>query len=628
MMKHRLGPARIFHLLAAADAETRAVTGGTRSARLDMPSSVPSPLSTACCPSRRGLSARARHAREKCGLALLVGLAIASVGGPCAADDAARYHAVASAHPLASAAGRSVLDQGGNAFDAAIAVAAALAVVEPYSSGIGGGGFFLLHEAVNGRQIMLDARETAPAAARADMYLDARGEAVRERSLNGALAAGIPGLPAGLVHLAEHYARLPLAQSLAPAVALAEEGFAVTEHYAVMAGFRASAFKPDSAAAAIFLREHAAPALGTRVRQADLAQTLRILAAHGHAGFYGGRVAEQLVAGVKADGGIWSADDLARYEVKERAPITASYHDIRIVSAPPPSSGGVVLAEALNILEGFDLERFDRATRMHHVIEAMRHAYRDRADYLGDPDFVAMPIMKLIDKARARELARGIDADRATPSASLPPVTVGRQGRHTTHFSILDADGNRVAATLSVNYPFGAASVAPGTGVLLNNEMDDFSARPLTPNAYGLVGGDANAIAPGKRPLSSMTPTFLEQPHALGILGTPGGSRIISMVLLAILEYARGAPPSAWVAAPRYHHQYLPDVVEFEQGALDDATRAALAAKGHALREVTRRYGNMHAIFLDRRTGAVSAASDPRGEGAALVWPAPSAAQR
>ena len=528
-------------------------------------------------------------------------------------------NAIASAHALATDAGHTVLVAGGNAFDAAIAVAAALAVVEPYSSGIGGGGFFLVHDARTQHDGMVDARETAPAAATQTMFLDAHGKVAPERSLNGALAAGIPGLPAGLVYLAKHYARLPLARNLAPAIALANQGFAVSEHYAIMAGFRAPAFKQHSDAARIFLRDGKSPALGTVLTQPDLARTLTAIAEHGDQGFYAGDLARRLVAGARADGGIWSAQDLADYRVKERVPLVGHYHGIRVVSAPPPSSGGTVLLEALNILENFELAELNKVDRMHVVIEAMRLAYRDRADYLGDPDFVEMPIAHLIDKTYARELSAKIDIKRATPSADLPPVTLD-PNHHTTHFSVLDSAGNRVAATLSVNYPFGAATVPAGTGVLLNNEMDDFATSPLTPNAYGLVGGSANAVAAGRRPLSSMTPTFLESADRIGILGTPGGSRIISMVLLGVLEFADGGDPQQMVSTSRYHHQYLPDQVEYEKGGLDTETQAALQAKGHKLNESKRRYGNMHAITWERASGVVKAASDPRGEGKAEVW--------
>jgi gamma-glutamyltranspeptidase/glutathione hydrolase len=545
---------------------------------------------------------------------------------PGAGADAPGHHAVASAHPAATAAGRSVLDAGGNAFDAAVAVAAALAVVEPYSSGMGGGGFFLVHRASDGHEIMIDARETAPAAATADMYLDEHGEFVPTRSLDGALAAGIPGLAAGLVHLSEHYGRLALADVLAPAIALARDGFAVGERYSMMAGFRTAALKADATAASIFLVDGEAPPVGAVIRQPDLARTLEALATGGAAGFYAGDIAARLVAGANAAGGIWTLADLAAYEIKERAPIEASYRGIRVVSAPPPSSGGIVLIEALNILAHFDLDALDPIDRMHVIIEAMRRAYRDRADYLGDPDFVTMPIAELLDGKYAAGLAAGIDVARATPSSALPGIGLDQRGRDTTHFSVIDAAGNRVAATLSINYPFGAASVPPGTGVLLNNEMDDFSPRPLTPNAYGLVGAGANAIAPGKRPLSSMTPTFLEGPQGVAILGTPGGSRIISMVLIGALEYARGAPPETWVGVPRYHHQYLPDEVQFEEGGLDPKQQAALRAKGHVLSEIKRNYGNMQAVLWDRRNGRVAAASDPRGEGQAQVWACPAAA--
>lgn len=546
----------------------------------------------------------------------------ASMSGPLSPSAA-----VASAHPAATAAGREILQAGGNAFDAAIAVAAALAVVEPYGSGIGGGGFFLLHRASDGHEQMLDAREKAPAAATHDMYLDESGEFVRERSLNGALAAGIPGTPAALAHLAEHYGRLSLSESLAPAIRLAADGFEVTPRYQRLAGFRKQAFAAQPAAARIFLGEDGDAALGDIIIQPDLADTLRLLGDRGVAGFYAGDVAANLVDGVRAGGGIWTLEDLADYTVVERDPVVVDYNDIRIVSAPPPSSGGVVMAEALNILSQFDLSEMDGNTRRHLVIEAMRRAYRDRADYLGDPDHVDIPLARLLSRAYARQLASDVSLERATPSSDLRPLGKD-EGRNTTHFSVLDREGNRVAATLSVNYPFGAAYVPAGTGVLLNNEMDDFSARPLTPNAYGLVGVAANAIAPGKRPLSSMTPTFLETADKVGILGTPGGSRIISMVIIATLEFAAGRQPDAWVAAKRYHHQYLPDEVQFERGGLSAEQQSDLQRRGHKLREISRNYGNMHAILWDRRTDEVSAASDPRGEGSAEVFVTPPPTQR
>ena len=532
--------------------------------------------------------------------------------------------AIASAHPLATAAGLEILAAGGNAFDAAVAVSAALAVVEPYSSGLGGGGFWLLHRAADGLEVMVDGRERAPLAAHRDLYLDAEGEVVHDGSMNGPLSAAIPGEPAALDHIALRYGKLPLADSLAPAIRLARAGFAVEEHYRRMAGFRLEVMARYPETARILLDLGAVPEAGILIVQEDLARTLEALAEEGADGFYRGAVARRLVAGVRAAGGIWTLEDLERYRVVERAPVRFRYRDLEISSAAPPSSGGVALATMLQILEGYDLASLDQATRTHLVIEAMRRAYRDRAEYLGDPDFVAMPLDRLTSPDYAAGLRASIRADRATPSADLPGEAGTGGGHHTTHFSILDREGNRVAATLSVNYPFGSGFIVPGTGVLLNDEMDDFSAKPGVPNAYGLVGAEANAIAPGKRPLSSMSPTFVTASDRVAILGTPGGSRIITMVLLGILEIADGTGPEAWVARPRFHHQFLPDRVEYEVEALSDDLVKALEARGHRLEPVARPYGNMQAVLWDRRAGRVQAASDPRGLGTAEVhgpWP-------
>ena len=532
--------------------------------------------------------------------------------------------AIASAHPLATAAGFEVLEAGGNAFDAAVAVGAALGVVEPYGSGLGGGGFWLLHRADDGLQVMLDGRERAPLAAHRDLYLDAEGRPIPGLSLDGALAAGIPGTPAALAHLARHYGRLPLARSLAPAVRLAREGFPADAHYRRLAERRAPALRRSPAAAAQFLAKGSAetqpgsevPSEGQLVRQPDLAATLEALARDGHAGFYAGPVAEALVAGVRAAGGIWTTEDLAQYRALERAPITVDYRGWRLVSAAPPSSGGVLLAEMLHMLARFDLDALDPTARAHLLAEVMRRAYRDRAAYLGDPDFVEVPVARLTHPLYAAGLARDIDPDRTTPSAGCdgPPG-----GTDTTHYAILDREGNRVSATLSINTPFGSGLVPPGTGVLLNNEMDDFSASPGTPNAYGLTGGAANAIAPGKRMLSSMSPTFLESEAGVAILGTPGGSRIVTMVLQAVLAAVAGEGPADWVAKPRLHHQFLPDKIQYEPGALSPEQVAGLEAKGHRLEPVTAGFGNMQAVYWDRAAHRVLAASDPRGMGQAEV---------
>ncbi len=526
--------------------------------------------------------------------------------------------AIASAHPLATQAGFKVLRQGGNAFDAAVAVAAALAVVEPAGSGLGGGGFLLLHQA-SGRDVMLDAREKAPMAARRDMYLDETGKVIPGLSVDGPLAAGIPGLPAALVHMAEKYGRLPLSQCLAPAIRLASEGFVVGPRYLRQVKRRFDILQGYNQTAAIFLQHRRMPRPGFRLIQKDLARVLETIAQYGRSGFYQGWVAKRLVDSVRQEGGIWSLEDLRRYQVIERQPLEGDYRGIHIVSAAPPSSGGVVLLESLNILSGYFIHRLSPVTIKHLVVEAWRRAYRDRALYLGDPDFIAMPLSRLLDPDYAAGLRVAIRQDRAMPSDWLNPAPEVQEGADTTHFSILDREGNRVAATLSINYLFGSGFVAQGTGVLLNDEMDDFSIKPGVPNIYGLVGGEANAIAPGKRMLSSMTPTFLETPQKVAILGTPGGSRIISMVTLAVLDFAAGFRPSLWVKWPRYHHQYLPDEIQFEPDALSPSEQSTLQTMGHRLHPLARHYGNMQAILWDKNSGQVEAASDPRGEGMAIV---------
>jgi len=546
--------------------------------------------------------------------AFVLGLLLTAVAA--LAGDRPPKAAIASAHPLATAAGFEILDAGGNAFDAAVAVSAALGVVEPYGSGLGGGGFWLLLRAADGREVMLDGRERAPFAAHRDMYLDEQGRFVPERALNGPLAAAIPGQPAALAWLAERYGRLPLAQTLAPAVRLAREGFPADEPYRRFAAWRLPVLRDSPAAAAQLLADGEVPALGALIRQPDLAETLDRLGREGHAGFYAGPFAQRLVAEVRAAGGIWTLEDLAAYRIVERAPVVGHYRGWRLVSAAPPSSGGVLLVQMLNMLSGFDLDGLDGAGRAHLLAEVMRRAYRDRAVYLGDPDQVEIPLDRLTHPYYAAGLARDIDPRRATPHL---PGAAASEGRQTSHFSILDREGNRVAATLSINYPFGSGFVPPGTGVLLNDEMDDFSAQPGAANVYGLVGGEANAIAPGKRMLSSMTPSFVESEQGVAILGTPGGSRIITMVLHAVLALAEGEGLQTWVARPRLHHQYLPDEIQHEPDALTPDEREDLELRGHRLREVPEGFGNMQAVYWDRLRDRVDAASDPRGIGAAEV---------
>jgi gamma-glutamyltranspeptidase/glutathione hydrolase len=542
---------------------------------------------------------------------------------PTTAHPAAVAHqaAIASAYPLASQAGQEILAAGGNAFDAAVAVSAALAVVEPSSSGLGGGGFYLLHRQSDGYETMLDAREKAPGAASRDMYLDKAGNAIENASIAGALAAAIPGEPAAFEYLARKYGKLPLKRSLQPAIRLAREGFPL---YARLQGAirykqKVLARSPD-AAKAFLTANGSVPEVDAIIKQPDLANTLERIAEQGAHGFYAGRVAADLVAGVRADGGIWTLEDLAAYRVVERKPLIGEYHGARIVSASPPSSGGIAVIDALNILSGFDLQRYDSATRKHLVIEAMRRAYRDRAIYLGDPDFVKMPLAQLASKDYAAGQRSSIRTDKAMPSAMLPGIESEPGGMQTTHFSVLDAEGNRVAATISVNLFFGTGYMPPKTGVLLNNTMDDFSTKPGRPNEFGLIGAAANAIAPNKRSLSSMSPTFVETPKGLMIEGSPGGSYIISMVLLGTLNYLDGMSAADVVKYPHYHHQYLPDEVDYEQGALTDAEIKELQGMGHTLRVSGRQWGNMQVITWDYATGKVEAASDPRGEGVGLVY--------
>jgi len=527
--------------------------------------------------------------------------------------------AIASAHPLATQAGHEILAAGGNAFDAAVTVSAVLSVVEPYSSGMGGGGFWLLHRAKDGFETMLDGRERAPLAAYRDLYLNEQGEVIPKLSINGPLAAGIPGQPAALVHLAEKYGLLPLKQTIAPAIRLAQEGFPVDDHYRRMAEWRLDALRQSSAAASQFLVDGGIPKAGHNLRQPELAKTLELLAGQGRDGFYKGQVAQKLVEGVRANGGIWTLKDLAEYQPIEREPLRGQYRGMTVTSAAPPSSGGVVLLAMLNILSCFDLDAYPSVTRKHLLIEAMRRAYRDRAEYLGDPDFVDMPIKQLTHPLYAAGLARDITLDRATPSKVPHTKEPVAEGQDTTHFSILDREGNRVAATLSINYPFGSGFVPAGTGVLLNDEMDDFSARPGEPNVYGLIGGEANAIAPGKRMLSSMTPTFVEMAEGVAVMGTPGGSRIITMLLHGILALQDGGGPREWVSALRFHHQYLPDEVQYEPEALSTNEVVELTRLGHQLKPLERSYGNMQGVYWNKHTGNAAAASDPRGIGQALV---------
>lgn len=531
---------------------------------------------------------------------------------------AAEKAAIASAHPLATQVGMDILSRGGNAFDAAVGVAAALAVVEPFSSGLGGGGFFLLYRSFDRFQTVVDVRETAPGAVSQETYRGADGKPDVRMSLDGARAAGIPGIPAGLDWIANKYGRLNLKEVLQPAIRLAREGYPVDSRYVAAATFREAALRSHAPTAAIFLDQGKAPSVGYMVKQPQLADVLEALAEKGRAGFYDGDVAKRLVAAVGAQGGIWSEKDLRDYRVVERSPMSFSYGDAKITCVTLPSSGCLVMAQALQILQGFDLRAASSLQRTHLLIEAMRRGYQDRVRYMGDPDFVDVPVNKLASLEYAQQRAKSIDPARATPSEALDAVA--KEGDNTTHFSIVDAQGNRVAATLSINLPFGAGVSAGDTGVLLNDEMNDFAISPGVATAYSLTGSTANSLAPGKRPLSSMTPTFVENDEGVLVIGTPGGSRIISMLILAITDHLAAQPIDVErvVALPRFHHQYMPDRVEYELGAFDKAWVDALKALGHTVQEGKRRWGNMQAVYVDKGTQTVRAYGDPRGKAGVL----------
>ena len=532
--------------------------------------------------------------------------------------------AVASPHALATQAGLQVLRAGGNAFDAAVAVSSTLSVVEPISSGLGGGGFFLLHDAKTGKDVFLDARETSPESATPAIYLDGRGALDTNRSENGPWSAGIPGLPAALVELAQKYGKLPLKTTLATAIRFAREGFPVYARLEKGYGERRSVMERYPGTRAVYLADGDPPKVGETFRQPDLARTLELLARKGFDGFYRGDVADKLRASVKAEGGKWTAAELAGYRIREREPLRFKYHNWEITTAPPPSSGGVALAEILQMVAGWDLHKLDPAHRVHLLVEAMRRAYRDRTLYLGDPDFVQVPLARLMSPDYAAGLRATIHPDKATPSALLAGRPAPLEDNETSHFSIIDRDGNRVSATQTVNLLYGSGLVAPGTGVLLNDEMDDFALKPGTPNAFGVMGFEANAPKPGKRMLSSMSPTFMDSADKVVVIGSPGGSRIITEVLLGILGYDDGLSAQQVAALPRFHHQWFPDVISAEAGALDANTVKALQAMGHTVNAGEATWGNLQTVAWDKRSNTLSGGSDPRnpvGKAAVVLQP-------
>lgn len=525
---------------------------------------------------------------------------------------------VVTASPRATAVGRAVLDGGGNAVDAAVAVGFALAVTFPAAGNIGGGGFMLIRTAA-GEACCIDFRETAPAAAHRDMYLDERGEVMAGLSTLGHRAAGVPGSVDGMHRAHERYGTLPWRELLAPAHALAERGFPIDRHLAASLA-SLQRYRGAFPALDIFTAADGTPLrTGDTLRQPDLARVLSRIAERGPHDFYRGETADLLVAEMEAGGGLITHRDLADYRAVLREPLTGSYRGHAIVSAPPPSSGGTVLIQILNMLEGFALGDcpFHAERHVHIMAEAEKRAYADRARYLGDPDFVAMPISRLISKDYASHARRSI-GHRATPAARLNGGGIGNfEHGETTHYSIVDRYGTAVATTTTLNGSFGCKVVVRGGGFLLNNEMDDFSIKPGVPNMYGLTGGDANAIEPAKRMLSSMAPTIVLREGAVFlVLGTPGGSTIITtvaQVIVNIIDF--GMHPADAVAAPRFHHQWLPDYIGCEPGAFPAALVERLAVRGHRCVERTGGIGDLQLILIDDTM--MHGIADPRGGGEA-----------
>jgi gamma-glutamyltranspeptidase/glutathione hydrolase len=513
-------------------------------------------------------------------------LCFSAVQAASQAPVAAEHGMVVSAQHLATRVGVDVLKAGGNAIDAAVAVGYALAVVYPAAGNLGGGGFMTIQFA-DGRKTFLDFREKAPLAASANMYLDAQGQVIEGASTIGHLAVAVPGTVAGLEFALARYGTRPRETLIAPAIRYARQGFVLDQGDVELLLTSTDDFKKDPATAAIFLDRGVPYRAGQKLVQKNLAATLQAISRHGPRGFYQGPVGAALVAANRAGKGIITQADLDQYRVRELQPVECSYRGYGVVSAPPPSSGGVVICEILNILEGYPLKElgFRSAQAVHVQIEAMRHAYADRNSYLGDPDFVRNPLARLLDKAYAAQLRAAIAPDRAGVSQAIRPGVAPHEGSNTTHYSIVDRHGNAVAVTYTLNDWFGAKVTAGPTGVLLNNEMDDFTAKLGVPNLYGLVQGEANAIAPGKRPLSSMSPTIVTKDgQPVLVLGTPGGSRIITAVLhtiLNVIDY--GMTVQEAVDAPRFHQQWLPEATHVENFALSPDTRLILQGMGHQL---------------------------------------------
>ena len=493
---------------------------------------------------------------------------------------------VVTSQHLASEVGAAILREGGNAIDAAVGVGYALAVTHPCCGNLGGGGFMVIHFA-EGKNTFINFRERAPLAARADMLLDAQGNVVSNRSLTGYLAVGVPGTVMGLETARRKYGTLPRARLIAPAIKLAEDGFVLTRGDVDVLAEGNQAFREQPNVAAIFLNHGKPFEPGDRLTQKDLAATLRAISRGGPDAFYHGAIAAAVSSASRANGGLLTSEDFAAYTATESAPVSCTYRGYTILSAPPPSSGGITLCEMLQVLEGYPLKAmgFHSSAAVHVMTEAMRHAYRDRNTYLGDPAFIDNPTARLLSAPYAESIRAQIQPGRATPSAALPGLAAAVEHATTTHYSVVDRLGNAVAVTYTINESFGAKVIAGNTGFLLNDEMDDFTAKPGVANVFGLVQGNANAVAAGKRPLSSMTPTLVfKDGKPVLVVGTPGGSRIITTVLEVIVNFIdHGMTLQEAVDAPRIHHQWLPDTIGAEPFALSADTVTTLTAMGYKI---------------------------------------------
>ena len=563
-------------------------------------------------------------------------LTLAVLGAPATAQEAAIYSGMDRMHPvwaangmvsaqeqIAAEVGRDILAQGGNAVDAGVAVAFALAVTLPRAGNIGGGGFMLVHDAKTGQTHAIDYREMAPAGASRDMFLNEAGEPDSDKSLYSGASSGVPGTVAGMKLALEKYGTMEWADVIAPAIRLAEEGITVTPDLAdSLEAMKERLTKYPSAAKIFYKEDGELYRPGDRFVQADLAKTLKTIAAEGPDGFYKGPVAEAIAKAVTEAGGNLTVEDMAAYKAVAREPVRGTYRGYEVVSMPPPSSGGVHLIQILNTLEGYPIGALGQnsSETLHLMAEAMKLAYADRSEYLGDPDFVDVPVEALMSKEYAADMRDKINANFATPSEQIKPADLAPyESDQTTHYSIIDKDGNAISNTYTINFSYGSGLVAEGTGILMNNEMDDFSAKPGVPNAYGLVGGDANAVQAGKRPLSSMTPTIVNKDGEVWLVtGSPGGARIITTVLQVVMNMIdHGMNVAEASTAPRVHHQWLPEDLRVEEVISLDTVRI-LQAKGHtiALKDAM---GSTQSILRDPATGALYGASDPRRPDAATL---------